>query len=433
MQAVIMAGGKGTRLSDIAKDIPKPMVRIKGKPLLQYQIENLRENGIVDITLVIGYLGDVIQKYFEDGEKYGVNINYYVEKEPLGTAGALVTLSKKFEDNFILLFGDLFIDIDFDRFVQAHTKKKADVTLFTHPNGHPYDSDLVEINWEGRVEKWLPKNQPREIYMNLVNAGIYVINKNIFKGMEVEKKIDLEKDIIIPGLTKFKIYSYSSSEYVKDLGTPERYEAVIKDVETGLPVKKNFSHKQKAIFIDRDGTINKYVGFLNDIRQMELKDTVAEAIRNINNSEFLAIVITNQPVVARGEVTLTELDDIHKKMYALLGNNGAYVDALYYCPHHPDKGFDGEVKELKIDCNCRKPKVGLIQKAVQDYNIDLTYSWFVGDTSIDIMTGKNAGTRTILIEGGDKHNCKKYDVEPDARKNTLLEAVEYILGDRMQC
>ena len=166
---------------------------------------------------------------------------------------------------------------------------------------------------------------------------------------------------------------------------------------------------------------------------MELKDTVPEAIRNINNSEFLAIVITNQPVVARGEVTLTELDDIHKKMYALLGNNGAYVDALYYCPHHPDKGFDGEIKELKIDCDCRKPKVGLIQKAVQDYNIDLTYSWFVGDTSIDIMTGKNAGTRTILIEGGDKHNCKKYDVEPDARKNTLLEAVEYILGDRMQC
>ena len=433
MQAVIMAGGKGTRLSSVTKDTPKPMVKINGKPLLQYQIENLKSNGIVDIILVIGHLGDVIENYFVNGERFGVNIKYYIEKEPLGTAGALVELCHNLQENFLLIFGDLFIDIDYNRFVRAHVKTQADITLFSHPNSHPYDSDLIETNKEGKVVDWLPKNQPREEYRNLVNAGIYVINKKIFDGMKCGKKLDLEKDIIIPRLKDFRVYAYKSSEYVKDLGTPERYEAVVNDVMEGMPIKKNLSHKQKVIFLDRDGTINKYVGFLNDIRRMELKDTVAEAIKRINSSEYLAIVITNQPVVARGEVSFDQLDHIHKKMYALLGDNGAYIDDLYFCPHHPDKGFQGEIKELKFDCKCRKPKIGLIEKAVQEYNIDLKNSWFIGDTSVDIMTGKSAGTKTILVKGGDDYRRKIFYIEPDSIKNTLLEAVQYILGDREQC
>jgi D-glycero-D-manno-heptose 1,7-bisphosphate phosphatase len=183
------------------------------------------------------------------------------------------------------------------------------------------------------------------------------------------------------------------------MGTPERFEAVAKDFKAGIVQAKNLSHKQKAIFLDRDGTLNKYVGFLRKTDEMELLPGVAEAIRKINASGYLAIVITNQPVVARGEVTFEGLEEIHRKLETELGKEGAYIDALYYCPHHPDKGFEGERPEYKIDCDCRKPKPGLILQAAKDFNIDLSQSYMIGDNVTDVESGKNAGCKdSILVE-----------------------------------
>ena len=146
---------------------------------------------------------------------------------------------------------------------------------------------------------------------------------------------------------------------------------------------------------------------------------MAEAIRHINSSGYLAIVITNQPVIARGEVTVPELDLIHNKMETLLGQEGAYLDAIYFCPHHPDKGFEGEVPELKIDCNCRKPKPGMLLKAAEDFNIDLNQSWMVGDGKNDIEAGKNAGCHTALI--GTE------DFGQEETVNSLLDVMRGIL------
>ena len=193
------------------------------------------------------------------------------------------------------------------------------------------------------------------------------------------------------------MFCYDSPEYVKDMGTPERLYAVEKDFKEGTVHGKNLVNKQRAVFIDRDGTINKYVGFLTDIEDFELIDGVTDAIKKINSSGYLAIVVTNQPVVARGEVSFSELDQIHNKMETLLGKEGAYLDAIYYCPHHPHKGYEGEVEELKIDCECRKPKPGMLLKAAGDFNIDLTRSWMIGDGENDIKAGNAAGCRTILI------------------------------------
>ncbi len=160
---------------------------------------------------------------------------------------------------------------------------------------------------------------------------------------------------------------------------------------------KNLKNKQKAIFLDRDGTINKYVGFLRDIDEFELLDGVADAIQEINASGYLAIVSTNQPVIARGEVSFDELEMIHNKMETLLGQKGAYLDAIYFCPHHPHKGYEGERPELKFDCECRKPKPGMLLKAAQEFNIDLAQSWMIGDGENDIKAGMNAGCKTALI------------------------------------
>ena len=232
-------------------------------------------------------------------------------------------------------------------------------------------------------------------------------------------KVDLDRQILKPLCGTGKMFCYDSPEYVKDMGTPDRYEAVCKDFATGRVKAKNLKQKQKAIFLDRDGTINKYVGFLRDIDDFELLSGAAEAIRKINGSGYLTIVITNQPVIARGEVTREQLEEIHNKMETLLGAEGAYLDAIYYCPHHPHKGYEGEVPELKIECDCRKPKPGMLLKAAEDFNIDLANSWMIGDGENDIKAGKAAECKTALI--GTE------DFGQDLSAPTLLDAVGKII------
>lgn len=197
------------------------------------------------------------------------------------------------------------------------------------------------------------------------------------------------------------MFCYDSPEYVKDMGTPDRYKEVVNDFNRGIITSKNLLNKQKAIFLDRDGTINKYKGFLRDIDSFELIPGIAKAIKKINESGYLAIVVTNQPVIARGEVTLELLNMIHNKMETLLGFEGAYINAIYFCPHHPHKGYAGEIVEFKKNCDCRKPKPGMLLRASQEFNIDLSHSFMIGDSENDIKTGIAAGCKIILVRGED--------------------------------
>ena len=422
MKTVIMAGGKGTRISSVASDIPKPMIKIEGKPFLEHELECLRDQGFTDIILTVSHLGDIIMDYFGDGsgispvtgKPFDVHIEYYFEKEPLGNAGALFKIKDKLDSDFLLLNADAMFDVDFNRFVAFHKSHGGLVTLFTHPNSHPYDSGLIIADTSGSVEKWLAKEDERpEYYRNRVNAGLHVINPIILEqsGIDADKvgtvgengkhiKVDLDRQLLKPLAGTGKMFCYDSPEYVKDMGTPERYYSVCEDYKAGRVSGKNLKNKQKAVFLDRDGTINKYVGFLRNIDEFELIDGVADAIKKINVFGYLAIVITNQPVIARGEVSFEELEVIHNKMETLLGKEGAYLDAIYYCPHHPHKGYEGERPELKFDCDCRKPKPGMLLKAANDFNIDLSRSWMIGDGEIDIKAGINAGCQTALISEG---------------------------------
>jgi len=399
MKTVIMAGGKGTRISSIASDIPKPMIRINDKPVLQLEIESLKRQGFTDFIITISHLGHVITDYFGDGSKFGVNIEYFNEEKPLGNAGALYELKNKLTEDFLLINGDVLFEFDANRFVRYHREKGGLVTLFTHPNSHPYDSGLILADNNHLVCQWLNKEDDRPLYYkNRVNAGIHILSPEVLKERPEKEKIDLDRDVLKPLCTKGCMYAYDSTEYVKDMGTPERYAQVCEDLLSGKVERRSLSNKQKAIFLDRDGTINTYVGFLRDIDQFKLTETSAEAIRMINNSEYLTIVVTNQPVIARGEVSFEQLDEIHKKMETLLGRQGAYIDGLYFCPHHPHSGFEGEVKELKIDCDCRKPKPGMLLKAAEDFNIDLNKSFMIGDSDNDMAAGSAAGCKCIRID-----------------------------------
>lgn len=399
MKTIIMAGGKGTRIASLNANVPKPMINIAGKPVLEHTLECLRSQGFDDVIITVSHMADVIMNYFGDGKNFGVKIEYYVEEKPLGNAGALFRLRDKLSDRFLLLNADAIFDVDLNRFAEFHADKHALATLFTHPNSHPYDSGIIIADENRRVTQWLTKEDIRpQWYKNRVNAGIHIIESGVLDDVDVNaEKIDLDRQILKPLCRTGRVFCYDSPEYVKDMGTPERYTQVQNDFISGRVHARNLKHKQKAIFLDRDGTINKLVGFLRNIEDFELLPNVPEAIRRINSSGYLAIVVTNQPVIARGEVSVSELEEIHNKMETLLGNEGAYLDAIYYCPHHPHKGFDGEIAELKIDCECRKPKPGMLLRAANDFNIDLSHSWMIGDSENDILAGKSAGCKTGLI------------------------------------
>jgi len=430
MKVVIMAGGKGTRIASVKSDVPKPMIPICGKPILEWQIENLKACGLTDITFVIGYLGHVIKEYFGDGEKFGVKISYYVENSPLGTAGALFKMPE-LTDDFLLLCGDVILDVDFNRFIEFHQKNHAWASLMAHPNGHPYDSSLLVTEIlppqvpggnpvdTHRVVRWMNKEDERLYYKNRVNAGIEIISPELLKETmkhfvprhpETPDKIDLDRDVLKPNIPSGKIFAYDTPEYIKDMGTPDRYYEVEKDLQTGKVKARNLKNKQKAIFLDRDGTINKYVGFLTKPEQFELLPGVAEAIKLINKSGYLAIVVTNQPVIARGDCTWEELQQIHDKMETELGKEGAFLDAIYICPHHKDKGFEGERPEYKLDCECRKPKPGLFLNAAKDFNVELSQSYMIGDSESDVESGISAGLKKSF----------KLDVEPSTGIGGIL-------------
>ena len=404
MQAVIMAGGLGTRLKDITHDnIPKPMVTIIGKPLLQWQIENLKESGVDDIILVVGPHYNIIYDWF------GTSVSYYTETTPLGTAGALPWMKELLDNEFFLIYGDVFFDIDFQRMMDFHHAHNGEGTLFVHPNSHPYDSDLVELDKNSKILQIFYKGNTNRIKWehNCTNAGIYLFNKSILNSFPDKEKVDLEKDVL-PHLEY--LYGYKSTEYVKDMGTVDRYCQVREDVLNGIPFHRNLKNKQKAIFLDRDGTINKEVGLISKPNQLVLLPNAAAAIRLINDSDYLAIVVTNQSVVARGMCSMEDVDYIHAKMEQLLGEEGAYVDDIFFCPHHQDRGYPEENKEYKIDCDCRKPKPGLLLKAAERYNIDLSQSWIIGDSERDRQAGINAGVQPIV-------------------SNDILQAVRSILYD----
>ena len=431
--AVIMAGGKGSRLLSITNDeIPKPMVPVDGKPLLEYQVEKLKSYGVKKIIMIVGHLGEKISGHFQDGRAFGVDIDYIFEKEPLGTAGAFYYLKDKIDaKDFLLIFGDVFVDLDFDRMEAFHFKNSALTTLLAHPNGHPYDSDLIQMDDTGRVIGFDSKHNVRDYwYDNMVNAGMYILNKDLLDLVKEPVKIDFEKDILANQVKLgANIYAYHSPEYVKDVGTVDRINATVEELRSGLIAAKNLKNKQRAIFLDRDGTMNVSKGFISKAEDLELIPGTIEAVKAINKSGALAIVITNQPVIARGECSFEELHNIHNKLKTLLGEKGAFVDDIFYCPHHTDKGFEGEVPELKFDCECRKPKTGMVMNAVEKYNIDLSQSYMVGDSTMDLETARNAGVKSVLVNTGFAGNDGKYSRKCDIEAKDLLDAVEKIKAD----
>ena len=224
-QAVILAGGKGLRLRELLGDLPKPMAIIGGKPVLEHQVELAKNHGFEDILLLTGYAACKIENHFQDGRRWGVRIRYQVETQPLGTAGAVISVLESLPEVFLVLYGDTMPHVALNRIWKFHEQRDADITLLVHPNDHPHDSDLIELDEAGMVKSFHPyPHDPASYHNNLVNAGLYVVNKRAlppWTGRPV--KMDFATELFPALLRQGKrLLGYSSREYIKDIGTPAR-------------------------------------------------------------------------------------------------------------------------------------------------------------------------------------------------------------------
>ncbi len=428
MKAVILAGGKGTRMGQHTQLIPKPMLKVGDKPVLEHQVVLLKKYDILEIIILVNHLKDKIMEYFGRGEKWGVNISYYEEKEPLGTVGGIKEIENILKEDFIVFYGDVMVNMQLQYLIDFHCAHQSECTLVLHPNDHPYDSDLADTDKTGRVKAIYPKPHTKgKYYRNLVNAGVYIFHPKLLTYLEKDKKADFGRDIFPEIYDKIRMFGYHSSEYLKDMGTPSRWEEVENDYQSGKTERMEYGNPQKAIFLDRDGVINVEQSFIHRPEDMNLYPFTSEALGKINQSEYLSVVVTNQSVIARNLCTIEELENIHNKLETDLGNEHAYLDAIYYCPHHPDKGYPEENAEYKIDCNCRKPKTGMFEDAARDFHIDLRQSYMIGDSERDVIAGKNAGCITVGVMTG--YGMRKTAVRPDFFFKDLLEAVNFILDE----
>jgi histidinol-phosphate phosphatase family protein len=457
MKAVILAGGKGTRMNELSENIPKSMLKIADKPVIEHQIELLKKYGITDIHIIVNHLKDVIKDYLQNGEKQNVSISWFEEPLPLGTVGGIKEIEEHLKEDFLVLYGDVMINMELNRFIRFHNEKQSECTIVLHPNNHPHDSDLVETGNDGRITSFHPKphtvsgsgyrvsGNQYTYYRNLVSAGAYILSPAIFKYLEKGKKSDFGRDVfpkLVSGIeyqvpsnkdkesvhtTGLRMYGYNTAEYLKDMGTPERLAEVQKDYSSGKFSRLNYENRQKAVFMDRDGVINKEKNFISRPEQLELFDFTADAIRMINDSDYLALIASNQSVVARNLCSIADVEMIHNKLETELGKKGAKIDRIYYCPHHPDKGYPEENKDYKIDCDCRKPKTGMFRQAMEELNVDAAESFMIGDSERDILFGKNAGMRTIGVETG--YGLKNSKVKPDYFFKDLKEAISFLLKE----
>lgn len=430
MRCVIVAGGKGTRLG--LTGIPKPMVPIRGIPLLEYQVRMVRQHGCTDILVLAGHLADVIIEHFGDGSRLGVRFEYLIEPTPLGTGGALLHARDRLQEDFLVLYGDVFFDMNLSALFAFHRSRGAMGTLVVHPNSHPHDSDLVEVAEDGTIAAFHPKpHRAGEDLPNLVNAALYVLTREIFDHIPRSAPSDLGKDVF-PSVVAGggRLCAYPTPEYIKDIGTRDRLAAVERDVGAGKPARRNLGTSQRCVFLDRDGVVNREAGGILRPDQLALEHGAVEALRALNRSDYLAIVVTNQPFIAKGQMTAGDLRSVHARMDTLLGREGVYLDALYYCPHHPERGWEGEVAELKMGCDCRKPNPGMLRRAARDFHIDLSRSYIIGDRLVDAQAGRNAGlAASILVGAGAAEGVRGRDY--DASFSSPVEAVEAILGGRV--
>jgi mannose-1-phosphate guanylyltransferase/phosphomannomutase len=403
MHAVIIAGGLGTRAHAMTGDrIPKALLPVAGIPIVFRQMRVLAREGVTRLTVLAGHHGDqLLTATGDEAKTLGIALDILVEAQPLGTAGCLTALGAVADDTLIV-YGDMLFDVALAPLRDFHRQHDALITIVTHPNDHPRTSDLL-VAKDGLVTSILPHNVPRDAdYRNLVPAGLYLASPDFFRRLP-SGKADMIRDVLPPLIAAgARVGAYDTPEYMRDVGSPTRHAAAERDLAAGLPEALNNRHKRPAIFFDVDGVLNEEPGTLGVLRpdQVVLVDGAGAAVRRAREAGMLAVAVTNRPQVARGDVSFDDLDRIFGRLEALLAADGGVLDRVYFCPHHPDSGFPGEVKELKFRCECRKPGDLMFRNAIAELPIDPKRSAAIGDSLRDIGAARTAGIYAYGVRTG---------------------------------
>ena len=431
----ITAGGLGLRLASVIGELPKVLVPVGGKPVLEHQLELAAANGVHEVTIFAGHRSEKIREFVGDGSRFGLKVRLLTEDEPLGNAGAILQSLDLLPEHFLVAYGDLMLAVDLRRIVTLHLEREADLTILVHPNDHPQDSDLVETD----AEDWLTAihacpHPPGRVFDNLVNGALYVVRREALRPWSAfSGKQDFTRNIMAGLLANGgRVLAYRSSEYLKDIGTPSRLQTAEADWQAGRIALQNSGKGRPAIFLDRDGTLCAEKGHLRTPEDLEIFPGVGSTLRALRHAGFRLVVLTNQPVIARGEATEQEVAAVHRKLAWEIGKEGAFLDAIYLCPHHPDRGFPGERVELKTNCQCRKPGTKMVEQAVHDLGIDAANSWMIGDRSGDIEMARRAGLRSVLVRTGAGGSDSKFSATPDHVVDDLAAAAAIILQSQLK-
>jgi histidinol-phosphate phosphatase family protein len=431
---VIICGGLGTRLGSLVKDTPKPMLPVGGRPVLEHTIELLKRHGVTRVILAAGYKADVVQAHFTDRSRWDLDVSVSVEPRPLGTAGPLRLVAGQLDERFLVLYGDEFLDFDARGLLDAHDAGDAVVTMLARPSTHPWDAHLIQTTGDGLVTEIVTEHSPERRYQNLGNAAVYAMSRDVLRFIPEGVASDFMRDVfpaVLEAGGRLRAHRLRSGEYVKDLGTSERFAQVEKYLEQRAAIREARARRGpvSTVFLDRDGVLNKNVDLLRRPEQLEILPGVSDALKRFRQHQIRTVVVTNQPVIARGLCDEAGLDRIHRELVRRLNDDGAELDAIYYCPHHPETHHGEGVRELRRACECRKPGIGMLMRARQELGVDLGRSAIVGDSSTDIEAGANAGIRTILVQpGASAHDSA---IRPDYACGSLLDAAVAITEGRV--
>lgn len=372
-QAVILVGGLGTRLRKIVTDVPKPMAQIENKPFLEYLIKLLKENGFQRFLFLTGYKSGNIESYFKNGEDFGIKIDYAREIEPLGTGGAIFNTWEKLNDEFFLINGDTFFDIQYEILFNFIQDKNPDSLIALRYSNDISRYGFVKIDNEYQIKDFIEKDKlPNNRVDGYINGGVYYFKKSLLENFYKKysnKKVSLENEILPYMVTNKKVFGLPIGGKFIDIGVPEDYLKAQKLIPFIL--KKE---RKPALFIDRDGTIIEDKGYFYGSDFVLKKETI-KIMKKAQQEGKLIIIITNQAGIAKGKFTEKESIETTEYLIKILKEYGINIDGYYYCPYHEE----GIIEKYKKNSLLRKPEPGMILKACEDFRIDLKNSVMIGD------------------------------------------------------
>lgn len=375
MEVIVLAGGQGSRLKGVVSDRPKVLADINGRPFLDYLLEHTLKFPVSKIIISLGYMAQSIVDFAGDSYR-GIPVEYSREEKPLGTGGAIKkAMEKCSEKRVIIINGDTFFPIDLSDFYNQSSNSSGAVALKRKSESLRYSFIKTK---NGVITSYTEK---KESGAGLISGGIYCLKKDALKNFP--DSFSIETDYFQRFAAKLNIKGIEYFDFFIDIGTPEDYEKA----------KTVLGRKRRAAFFDRDGTLNYDTVHLHENEKLKFIPGRAELVKKYNDDGWLTIVITNQAGIAKGEYTVEEMHRFHEYFNSRLKRDyGAHIDAFYYCPHHPD--YTGE-------CECRKPKPGMILKAIKDFDIDAANSVLYGDKIWDIQAGEAAGIKSIMVKNDE--------------------------------